>query len=212
MVTRRKNAYPVGGGTVNVAEIEATATDHECAYCGEAILHTDEVLLLTVVMANLVNGQIETYPAMSDDDEFAYEPQYMHFRCAEEALESLDELIENTPPIEDDKRILHCLHINGGGCGSGIRPFEHFALLQLGELHYSSRRPNGNTTTSFVPSGAPNALCLSCLCHINDSVVTMWEDQEDPSLNTVEMFGECNECVHKRCWKHPVECLCECHK
>jgi hypothetical protein len=192
---------------------DPTATGYECPYCTELIHYTDEVLLLTVVFANLVNGQLETYPTATDDGEYLYDPQYMHFGCAEEVFEQLDELIENTPPIEDNQQILTCIHMHGGGCGSGIRAFEHFALLQLGELHYSSRQPSGNISATFAASGSPNVLCLSCLCHINDSVMTMWEDENDPDLNTVEMDGECNECVHKRCWKYPasVKCLCDCH-
>lgn len=185
-------------------------TEKECEACGESICFTEDVLRFTLVFAHMHQGELLVHPIFTDDGEYQFEPAHVHLECAESFFEDLDELVEDVPPLQEPGGILQCCHTKGGGCRSDILPWERFALIEIGELYTSRRSPGGSRTTTFRASGAPNCLCLACTHRLNGEIVTMWpgEVTED---NPIRQDGECEECTHKRCWRIPSGCTCECH-
>lgn len=197
------------------ANNEWAKSDIECAFCEDPIYFTDDVIRITVVQGHINNqDQIELFPILNEEGDYDYEPQHLHLSCMESILEDLDQLVENLPPVEHPEGIFVCVHTKGGGCKSDILAWEHFALLEIGEVQISRKTPDGAPTSIFVSSGEPNTLCLSCLHRINGEIVGLWSYQDDTlhDENPVAQDGECEECLHKRCWRNPTGCVCECHQ
>lgn len=178
-------------------------TDRVCAQCGEPLLFTEEVWLLTIVLPHIHENQLLLTPCLDDEGEFLYDPYLVHFSCWEEIEEDLREEVENTPPIVDGLAPLRCKI-----CESSIREWELAAAFSLGELHVSKKSPEPTGRgIAFVPSGEPDLVCLYCMHLINEDHLEFWE-------NGVAQEGECADCLHIRCWRSTaagVPCVCTCH-
>jgi hypothetical protein len=174
-------------------------TEHGCAACGDPISFTEEVFLLKVVQAQLIDGcSIEYHDVFNDTGSFAYEPYFFEFMCWETIEEELNEHFEDFPPIADPGGLLEC-----ATCASDIPPWEIFGLITFGELHCAKRTPNGSPTTIFADMQGYKHICISCL-HLLNEVNSFWTNplQPIPGLDT------CEEGIYSRCWRSG-NCPCE---
>lgn len=164
----------------------------ECARCGDHIMYTDEVYLLSVVNAEFTPEGTAYVPVQSDEGDFLYQPRFFQFECWEEVIELLREALEEygVSPVEDMYSVLEC-----SACGSGIRQEESLAIVTFGEVHCSSRSPNSNNAETFTSmDGEPAILCLSCLRYISSTICSMWEGE-------VQEDDECEQGTFWRCWR-----------
>jgi hypothetical protein len=173
-------------------------TEHPCAYCGDEIGFTDEVYLLKIVQAQLINGRIEYYDVLDNEGSFAYEPYFFEFQCWEALVEELTELKHDEPPITDTQALLDC-----DACESDIRPWEIFGLAAFGELHTSQKTPDGRPTTVFEDLNSYQHLCISCLYCMNT------DNQYYPIIHGgLPDEQHCENGIHSRCWRWPGMCSC----
>lgn len=172
-------------------------TEHNCASCGEALSYTEEVFLLSVVQAQLIDGRIEYYDVLDDSGDFAYIPYFFEFVCWESIEEDLKDRAKDVPPIVDNQSLLEC-----AACESDIRAWETLGLVSFGELHSSRRTPDGPSTI-FTEMGDKRHVCISCLYTIND-VGQFWENGMSEGYPG---YKACEEGIHARCWRMET-CSC----
>jgi hypothetical protein len=189
---------PMGPNLVTEATMQPT--DQVCADCGEAVRFTEEVWLLQVVELHVVGGHLQYTQIIDETDadrDFLFAPYFFDFHCWESLYDDLKEECEDHPPVEDSLSVAECTC-----CGSSVREGEYTGLFTVGEFHLSRRSPNGMTSGTFVPNGAPEVLCFYCLYVLNDNFMEMWDE--------LSQFGECADCIFCRCWRGD-SCPCGCH-
>jgi hypothetical protein len=166
-------------------------SEHACAYCEEDIHSVEELRLVQVVYSNKTPTGLEFYAIENDEGEYQYQPWFFHFTCWEDVQERLVEIIEDQEPVFDplEQKAVEC-----DGCTADIRPWETTGLISFGEIHRSQLMPNGENTFHFdTCNSKPHVLCISCLWHINNEVLEMWEE--------LSHNGECAEGIASRCWR-----------
>lgn len=176
---------------------DVNPTEHSCASCGEAISYTEEVFLLSVVQAQLINGRVEYYDLLDDEGDFAYTPYFFEFSCWESIEEDLRDRAKDVPPIMDELSLTEC-----AACESDIRPWETMGLISFGELHSSQRTPAGPTTV-FADMGDKHHICIACLYVLND-VGQFWVNSMNQGYPG---YRTCEEGIHARCWRMST-CSC----
>lgn len=183
------------GFSGHLGELEAgwESTEFSCATCGEAVQFAEETFVVTVVLAQMTEGGMSYAPLIFEDGDFLYEPNYLCAHCWEQSKDELEELVRDTPEVEDHHSILSC-HI----CRSGIRTGEVIGLATEGEVRLSRRAPNGEHggSTFECTSDDPTVLCISCLNKLSAHVVDeLWNE-------SVRQFHECQEGTEIRCWRN----------
>jgi hypothetical protein len=169
-----------------------STTKLDCSSCGERLSYTEEVYSLSVVGAQVTESGLIYIPLMVENDHM-YEPLFFCFGCWEQDKESLQELAEDQPPIEDDYAVLEC-----DICGSGIREGELLGVSVFGEIHLSKRSPNGekNSDTFEGMDPNPDAMCVVCLQRLGGDVIDeLWD-------GGIYQHLECPEGTFARCWRH----------
>lgn len=174
-----------------------------CSSCMEPLHFAEEIFLVNVVQAAHNRSEVEFTPLMCEEGEyvgdFQYDPLFFEFSCWENVLESLKKMVENAPPVKHEESLMACDY-----CGSAICEWEILCTAYIGELHVSSRMPNGKPTSTFAPNSLePFVMCIGCLALVQEYEVDLWDD-------TVSQVGECSECTHARCWRWE-SCSCPCH-
>ncbi len=174
-------------------------TDVCCDSCGKTFTSTDEVFQSTIRYVVGAGTRFEQRHVTDTDGDIRFLPILMHLECWEEVVEELREQIEDQPPTEDADSVLYCTL-----CGSGVREWEYYARLHIGELHRSLRAPDGEHLWKFtrVDTGNGTLVCIGCMSTIHDDVLEIWED--------VSQEGECTDCARVRCWRGEG-CECGCH-
>ena len=168
----------------------AMRTEHDCANCGDKICYTVEIVVITVVVPSVENGEVVFATAEADDGDFLYEPRFLEYECWEDVVDEVYSLLCDNPPIEEPSSITVCRI-----CESGVCAGELCGLATKGELHCSSRMPEGVATTTFDPQDPkPDVICISCLNRLCKEYLDLWD--------SVEQGDECNEGVDIRCWRH----------
>lgn len=169
----------------------ATPSGEFCASCGDMLALNEEIFLAEIVYATYTNGHINCFNVLDDDGDLEYEPLYFQWGCMEQLVDELKDFIENRPPIPDEAHsILKCNH-----CHSGIRSMEKFCRIRCGELRPSARQPDNNRiAVEFYDISTEEAICLSCLYHVNTECLELWG-------GGVTQNGACEEGIHARCWR-----------
>lgn len=169
----------------------STASGECCALCGEVLALNEEVFLAEIVYATRTENRLNCFNVLDDDGDLEYEPLYFQWGCMEQLIDELKEFIEDRPPIPDEAHsILKCNH-----CHSGIRSMEKFCRIRCGELRAAARQPNNaRISVEFYDISSEEALCLSCLYHINTECSELWG-------RGVTQAGACEEGIHARCWR-----------
>jgi hypothetical protein len=173
-------------------------TGWTCTSCDEHIEYVEEVFQLQVVEMRLIEGHLRYLPIMATNGDYLFDPQFICFRCWEDAYEDLKEHVDDMPSLDDMGSMFAC-----STCGSGIREGEYTIIATLGEMHRSRRAPQGHHDPTFVPSGAPTVLCLYCAKCVDEQSIDMWIG--------LGHNNDCLECAHVRCWRNDVTCECHCH-
>lgn len=181
------------------------STDHVCPCCQREIEADEDVALLTVVQGQVVRGRLETTPVVDANNDFQYEPLFVHLQmCWQDLYHELEIIAEEVEPRNDLDEEIACEL-----CKSTIRAGETMVFAQYGEFHTSRRRPNNSTRASysFKPYGGlddnSSPICLSCILNVVGDSLQPWED--------ISENGECSYCTHARCWR-VAHCRCECHE
>jgi len=166
-------------------------TEHECAVCADTICFSDEIVVITVVVAGFdMERGIIFAPAEAEDGDFLYEPRFVEFACWENVIDELYHQLQDQPPVEDECSALSCKV-----CSSGIRLGELMGLGTKGELLSSPRMPEGVENTTFdAQDPEPDPVCIACLKNLSTNLVDLWE--------SVEHNDECDEGTIARCWRH----------
>lgn len=175
-------------------------TWHLCAACEGDVQFTEEVVQVQMVEAREHAGGLHYFPVLAPDGQCPFVPLYLHFECWEPAYEALRTLLDDAPPVRDLCPDLVC-----ATCGSDVRRGEYLVLWTFGELHRSSRSPNGQTSLRFEELRDPEPLCTYCatLLSTHDEGIELWD--------TPTQYGECGDCTHARCWRQTA-CACRCHE
>lgn len=142
-----------------------------CHDCEENLCFNDELILIQIVQAQNVGDAIECYIVLDDEGDFQVEPVFLHFECWDDIVEEFHNLIADDRPLPSDAPILDILHCQF--CKVGIRAWEEFARVTLGELVVSERRQV--TTFKETDSGSPEPACLNCINRINEDCVQIWK-------------------------------------
>lgn len=175
-------------------------TTQICSECGELLTFTEEIYLLQIMQPHLQEGRGALNPVLDDeDDDFVYEPHFLHFECWESVVEELRKTVEDKPPVADAQSPFAC-----PVCESGIREWELVGVATIGELHVSKRAPTGQHGEDFQTIGPPDVFCLPCLHNINLEITEFWNEQ-------LSQEGECELCLFGRCWRDDT-CSCTCHE
>jgi hypothetical protein len=162
-----------------------------CARCGDTLIYTEEVYMLTVVRAVVSVEGIFYEAVVSDDGDYLYEPRFMSQECWEHVEEEIRESTMDEPPIEDPKAILEC-----AVCEGGIRNGELLSLATFGEIHQSNRNPDGESNKTFdTYDSNPNIVCIPCLHVMNNDICSIWDGQ-------VQNGNECQQGTKARCWRY----------
>lgn len=177
------------------------ASGHLCSDCGKELEYTEEVFLVQIIQPQRFDGKVFYHNVIDESDpqgDFMFDPWYFCFSCGENLLEGLKEDATDEPPVEDDASSHDCVC-----CGSGIRDWELAGTITVGELHISSRAPNGIRGPHFHSNGKPDLYCLYCMVIINTFHIELWSELSES--------GECADCIQVRCWRYD-ECECACHQ
>lgn len=134
-----------------------------CVQCAEALHLAEEVFLLRLVHAYVVEGKLHHVDVLNEEGNFLYEPAFYCFDCCEEALEEVTTLYEDAPPVLDPAGIILC-----DLCQSDILPGELVGLAEFGELQWSERSPNSRHSPVFVQMDDRRHICIGCLQHLEE--------------------------------------------
>lgn len=146
-------------------------TNRECDGCGDPLCYADEIFILEVSEATMENGQFFMDVLHDDEGNYLYRPYVMHLECWEEAVEMIEEIVADNPPMECDNGLLLC-HC----CQSTIAHFEPFVSSQFGEIHVSQRSPSGMATETLERIGHMKPVCIACIVHVVDDHFDEWEE------------------------------------
>lgn len=178
-------------------------TDTTCIDCNKRFRIGDSLHLATIKYAIDPNTEFDVTDPESG--ELLYEPLFFDGDCWQEVMcgskerDGLYDVIADQPPVKNSASIIDCYF-----CGSGILPFEVYGHIQFGEMRTSPSRPGGRLFPKFDGTGGVQIMCISCMSHVCESVLQIWDD--------VGQQGECAECQHVRCWREDTCSLeCDCH-
>jgi hypothetical protein len=173
-------------------------TGEECKQCGKELAFTEEIFFVEMVQPHGTAKAMECVAVRADeeDGDYAYEPRVFHADCWTRMVETVHELVEEMPPVEDHESPFAC-HM----CQSGIRSWEEVCAVCFGELHLSKRAPRGQYGPALVPTGRLDLLCLHCLYLLGENWLFLWDALEK----------ECSHCLHRRCHR-ARSCSCACHR
>ena len=198
--------YQVGEGEDDEEDTEEEEQEEEdasgwfCCKCEDELMMTDEIFLLRVVAAQAENAELQMLDILEPDGDYAYAPAFFCFDCWEEALETLQEQLEDIPPVVDHAGCIEC-----DICRSDILLGETLAVIHFGELHWSERAPSGFHTPKFVEMQKDVHVCLSCLHHMEEERrEPIWEG----GINPMPDLEVCVEGLHSRCWRYG-NCTCQ---
>lgn len=172
-----------------------------CQECGCEHQMTDEVFLVRVVQPVVVHGTLHNYDLLEGDGALLHSPIFFCFDCWEQAQEELTEQLEDSPPMLATGGIIEC-----DICHSDVLAGETTGLLELGELHWSRRSPNGAPAVHFETSAEGQHLCLACLTLLEENYgKPLWEKGLKPSAGP----EICREGIFSRCWRqNRANCTC----
>lgn len=172
-------------------------TEHFCAGCGEPLAFAEEVFLLKIVQAQLIEGRIEYYDVLNDTGDFMWDPYFFEFFCWEGVQEDLTNHFDDVPPVSDPHNsLLEC-----DTCSNDINPWEIFGLVAFGELHCAKRTPNNKPTTIFEDMHDYKHICISCLFILNE-VNSCWQQ----TLIPLPDYDACEEGIYSKCWRGHCPC------
>jgi hypothetical protein len=168
-----------------------------CKHCGCELAMAEEVFLARVMKTTAAPPYlVELDPTETD---YVHIPAFFCFDCWEERLEEVETALEDVPPTLDARGMATC-----DVCGSDILAEEAMAVVSFGEIHWSSRAPNGEYIPQFVSMQNDKHLCLGCVYHLNQvNDDPIWEDDIEPIAGTVV----CVDGLFSRCWRYG-NCTC----
>lgn len=134
--------------------------------------------------------------ALDDDGEPEVMPLFMHALCWELVCETMLEIREDEPSVEEPGAILTC-----DMCDFSIRMGEKLVNADIGSLEKSKRL--GGPKFEKYDNVDHYIICLPCALVIADIV-------EAETWTNVSQNGECYGCTKTKCWR-VGKCTCPCH-
>lgn len=168
-----------------------------CPSCGDEIRLTEEAFHISFARAYQTTTGVELRELRPDGHPVGA-PTVFCFECWETHKENLQENCEDVLPIADayDQGLLEC-----DICQSDICEGETFAIETFGEIHWSKRSPNGETTMAFEHMSEGTHVCIDCISNV---------EEDDQFQLEVHDYDDQDTCVvgrHLRCWRDRSRCI-----
>jgi len=169
-------------------------SEHLCACCEEPIKFNEEIILLQGAYPHFDGEDIHYNMALDDDGEPDVMPVFMHIDCWDHVGETICEIREDTPPINEPGTIIEC-----DTCLCSVRMGEKVVIAESGTFIQNPRGGGPKFQTRVIT----NILCLPCATIVSDvSEIESWVD--------INQQGECFHCTKAHCWRIG-KCFCVCH-
>lgn len=183
-------------------ELEWPLADYSCSapFCGEPMPYAEDLYMITMFSAGMVDNGIQYLPVPADDGDYLYEPCYFCSDCWQHVIEEVKERTKDVPPVADDQSSIAC-----SICESGIRLGELFGVAFFGQLQVSDRCPDAVPTPAFRSMDTqPSIICISCMNVMEKDVSELWGDR-------ITQYDECEAGTSMRCWRHgcPADGTCD---
>lgn len=177
----------------------------DCIKCGEPIRLTEELFIFKIARPFVdPTSRLVTFHEFDRNGVLLEEAAVHCFGCWEEVNEEAQVACDDVPPVTHPNGLCIC-----DNCGSDINEGETMGLATYGEVHWSSKMPNGIPQHEFEEIGDSKHICIVCI-HNMDLEYVRPDYAANLRVRDEEPNEACSDGLSKRCWRHGT-CIAHCH-